>query len=323
MTQPAKQPDYTPAPPADFILSFDLANAGVRGRLVRLDAVSARALSAHVLPEAASRTLGETLALAALLGSAVKLDGRLTIQTQSDGPLDLAAADYYGAEERDDGEGGRPMGLRAYARLDAARFNLLGDTAPNFEQQAGKGALAITIEPRRGGNTYQGIVALNPAGMAESAEDYFVQSEQLPTMIRVAAVPVLEPGKAPTWRAAGLMLQSVPGETIDEEGGGDDDDWQRLGFILDTLEDFELIDTALPAEELLWRLFNEDEVRVQPAEPVEFRCDCSTDRIASVLRAHSPEERAGLADEDGIIRATCEFCGKPHEIAPADLVVED
>ena len=115
----------------------------------------------------------------------------------------------------------------------------------------------------------------------------------------------------------------MPGETSDEEGGGDDDDWQRLGFILDTLEDFELIDTALPAEELLGRLFNEDEVRVQPAEPVAFRCDCSTDRIASVLRAHSPEERAGLADEDDIIRATCEFCGKPHEIAPADLVAGD
>ena len=105
MTQPPADtaPEYTPAPPADFILSFDLANAGVRGRLVRLDAVSARALSAHDLPEAANRTLGETLALSALLGSAVKLDGRLTIQTQSDGPLDLVAADYYGAEAGDDG----------------------------------------------------------------------------------------------------------------------------------------------------------------------------------------------------------------------------
>lgn len=320
MTQsPPTQPNYTPAPPADFILSFDLANAGVRGRLVRLDAVSTRALSAHVLPEAATRTLGETLALSALLGSAVKLDGRLTIQTQSDGPLDLAAADYYGAEESDDGaEGGaRPTGLRAYARLDEARFNLLADDAPSFEQQAGKGALAITIEPRRGGNTYQGIVALNAAGMAESAEDYFVQSEQLPTMIRLAAVPVLEPGKEPHWRAAGLLLQTVPGETR-----GDEDDWQRLGYILDTLEDFELIDTGLSAEDLLWRLFNEDEIRVHPSEPVEFRCDCRTDRIASVLRAYSPEEREGLADEDGIIRAQCEFCGKEHDVAPADLAAE-
>ena len=321
MTQPpASAPDYTPAPPADFLLSFDLANAGVRGRLVRLDAVSSRALSAHALPEAAARTLGETLALSALLGSALKLDGRLTVQTQSDGPLDLVAADYYGAETADDDDAEpRPAGLRAYARLDAARFDCLGEPAPSFEQQAGKGALAITIEPRRsgagGGKTYQGIVALEPAGIAESAQTYFAQSEQLPTMIRLAAVPVFEPGRAePHWRAAGLMLQAVPGETA-----GDEDDWNRLGFILDTLADIELLDTDLSAEDLLWRLFNEDEVRVHPADAVEFRCDCQPERIAAVLRGYAPEERADLADDDGIIRATCEFCGQRHELSPSDL----
>lgn len=298
---------YTPAPPADFILSFDLANVGVRGRVVRLDAVSARALSAHKLPEPANRALGETMALAALLGSTLKLDGRLTVQTQSDGPLNLAAADYYGAE------GARPAGLRAYARLDEQRYSALKNTVPDFVTLAGMGALAITIEPRRGGNAYQGVVALSPTGIAASAETYFAQSEQLPTMIRLAAVPVTEPDKGTHWRAAGLMLQAIPEKTRDE------DDWRRLGFILETLEDFELVDTALAAEDLLWRLFNEDEVRVHPFEPMAFRCDCQTERIARVLRAYSAEERAGLADADGIIRARCEFCGKSHEIAPGDL----
>ncbi len=211
--------------------------------------------------------MGETLALAALLGSTVKLDGRLTVQTQSDGPLDLVAADYYGAE------GSRPVGLRAYARLDEARYGLIPGAAPSFEQQTGSGALAITIEPRRGEQTYQGIVALAPAGLAGSAEGYFAQSEQLATMIRLAAVPVFEPGPdgksmRSHWRAAGLLLQAIPGTSRDE------DDWNRLGFILDTLEDVELVDTGLAAEDLLWRLFNQDEVRVQPAEPIEFRCDC-------------------------------------------------
>jgi len=302
--------DYIPAPSADFVLSFDLANIAVRGRLVRLEAVSARALSAHALPEAPSRVLGETLALSALLGSALKLDGRLTVQVQGSGPLDLIAADYYGAE------GDRPVGLRGYGRLDAGRFAVLAgnpDFAALVGAGTGTGALAITIEPRLGDNTYQGIVALNPGGIAPSAEEYFAQSEQLPTMIRLAAVPVFEPGKEPVWRAAGLMLQAVPGETRDA------DDWTRLGFILDTLEAFELIDTGLSAEDLLWRLFNEDEVRVHPAEPVSFRCDCRAERIASVLRAYAPEEREGLADPDGIIRAKCEFCGTLHEIAPDAL----
>ncbi len=133
-------------------------------------------------------------------------------------------------------------------------------------------------------------------------------------MLRLAAVPVFEPGKPAHWRAAGLMLQAVPGETA-----GDADDWNRLGYILDTLQDIELVDTDLSAEDLLWRLFNEDEVRVHPADPVRFRCDCQPERIAAVLRGYAPDERAGLADADGIIRATCEFCGKTHEVAPSDL----
>jgi len=288
---------HVPAPPGDFVLAFDLPVVGVRGRLVRLDASSTRALSAHVLPEPASRVLGETLSLAVLLGTALKLDGRLTVQTKSEGPLDLVAADYYGAEES------KPRGVRGFARLK-------GDAAPaDFASLAGSGSLAITIEPRAGGQTYQGIVALSPQGIAASAETYFAQSEQLPTALRLAAAPVFEAGKAaPSWRAGGIMLQATP------HAKRSDDDWERMMLILKTVEDIELVDTALPAETLLWRLFNEDEVRVMPAEPVAFRCDCGRERIATVLKSYSPEERASLADPDGLIRARCEFCGTVHEI---------
>src|ERR1700712_703767 len=132
-----------PAPYGDFVLPFDIAKAGVRGRLVRLDASSARALSAHALPEPAARVAGETLALGALLGTALKLDGRLTIQTKGDGPLDLVTTDYYGADED------RHRGVRGFARLDAERFAGLADK--DFAKLAGAGALAITIEPKVGG----------------------------------------------------------------------------------------------------------------------------------------------------------------------------
>src|SRR6516225_622786 len=153
--------ELEPSPYGDFVLPFDIAKSGVRGRLVRLDASSARALSAHVLPEPAARVTGEMLALG----------GRLTIQTKGDGPLDLVTADYYGADEN------RDRGVRGYARLDKARFGAL-DASP-FEKLAGKGALAITIEPRLGGQAYQGIVELSPEGIGASAEAYFAQSEQL------------------------------------------------------------------------------------------------------------------------------------------------
>jgi molecular chaperone Hsp33 len=300
-----------PAPYGDFVLPFDIAKAGVRGRLIRLDAASARALGAHGLPEPAARIAGEAVALGALLGTALKLDGRLTVQTKGNGPLDIVTADYYGADEN------RHRGVRGYARLDTDRFAALDDTA--FAALAGAGALAITIEPQRGGQTYQGIVELSPRGIAASAETYFAQSEQLPTVIKLAAAPLYVVGdKTPHWRAGGIMLQMTP-EAAKQGIETRSDDWDRLSLLLKTVEDLELVDTTLAPETLLWRLFHEDEVRVQPPEPVVFRCDCDGDRITAVLKSYKPQDRDGLADPDGVIRAKCEFCGKVHEITPDSL----
>lgn len=301
----------------DFVLPFDISKAGVRGRFVRLDSASAQALEAHALPEPAARVAGESLALAALLGSALKLDGRLTVQTKSSGPLDIVTADYYGSSPADgEDDAQRSRGVRGYARLDAERFAGLVETA--FAELAGEGALAITIEPQRGGQTYQGIVSLSPDGLAASAEIYFEQSEQLPTVIRLAAAPLFVAGeKHPRWQAAGLMLQMTP--EASKAANRSEDDWTRLSILARTVEDLELVDTNLAPETVLWRLFHEDEVRVQPAEPVTFRCDCDAGRITQILRGYKPEERAGLADPDGVIRARCEFCGTTHEITPAAL----
>jgi len=215
--------------------------------------------------------------------------------------------------------------VRGFARLDAERFAALENAG--FDKLAGKGALAITIEPKSGGKTYQGIVELSQEGIGASAETYFSQSEQLPTVIRLAAAPLYLAGdKQPHWRAGGIMLQMTPaaaGEpapaAVAPEMRPASDDWERLSLLLKTVEDLELVDTSLAPETLLWRLFHEDEVRVLPPEPVIFRCDCDTSRIAGVLKNYTAEERHGLADPDGVIRARCEFCGKTHEIGPDAL----
>jgi molecular chaperone Hsp33 len=227
----------------------------------------------------------------------------------------LITTDYYGADEV------RARGVRGYARLDKARFEALAEK--DFAALAGKGALAITIEPKVGGKTYQGIVELSSAGIGASAETYFAQSEQLPTVIKLAAAPLYVAGdKTPHWRAGGIMLQMTP-EAAKEGAAPEEslanDDWERLSLLLKTVEDLELVDTTLAPETLLWRLFHEDEVRVQPALPVAFRCDCAPERIAAVLQSYAPEERGSLADPDGVIRARCEFCGTTHEIRPDSL----
>jgi molecular chaperone Hsp33 len=293
------EPNYIPAPPSDFVLPFDLPDVGLRGRLLRLEAVSTRALSAHPLPEPGQRILAEALGLSALLGSSLKLEGRLSVQTKGDGPLNLLATDYFA--------GG---GLRGYARVDEKRFAEAG--RPNqFSALAGKGALAITIEPKKGAQAYQGMVPLSPEGLAASAETYFAQSEQLATILRLAAGPIYRSGEGHGWRAGALMVQAVPGAKIDDIKTSDD--WQRVLLFMKTLEDVELLDTEVPAESILWRLFHEDEVRVHPSQKLHFQCGCEPERVRSVLKSYSADDLKDLPDPDGIIRTRCEFCGTVYE----------
>lgn len=296
----SQERSYTPAPAADFVLPFDLPNIGMRGRFARLGSVATRAMSAHPLPEAAQRTLGEALTLAALLGSALKKTGRMSVQTKSGGPLNLVTADYVA--------GG---GVRGYARLDEKRFAAItGDQS--FARLAGEGVLAITIEPKPGPDspkTYQGIVTLAPEGLASSAQEYFDQSEQLATTMRLAAGPIYRAGLH-GWCAGGMMVQATPDSPANVK---ESDDWQRVGFFLETLEDYELLDSAVAAEEVLWRLFHEDEVRVHNAQPLHFHCGCGPEKVSSVLKSYGSRELADLADADGVVRAKCEFCGAVYE----------
>src|SRR5947207_1413041 len=184
-----------------------------------------------------SQSLRGSLAMSPLLGTYLKLDGLHTDQTNSKGPIDLLTVDYYGAELRDDG-GASAAGLRGYARLNEAARATLGKS-PSVGALLGKGVMAITIEPRRGGSTYQGIVDLSPDGIAASAETYFAQSEQLPTVMRLAAAPMFVPGnREAQWRAGGMMLQVLP------EGARDDDDFERLTSHLRSLTDLELVDSS-------------------------------------------------------------------------------
>ncbi len=271
----------------------------MRGRFLRLDAVSTRALAVHPLPEGVQRILAEALGLSALLGSALKFEGRLSVQTKGDGPLNLLVTDYFA--------GG---GLRGYARVDERQFAEAGKPG-DFGALVGEGALAITIEPKQGAQSYQGLVPLSRDGLAASAEIYFAQSEQIPTMLRLAAGPIYRSGAGHGWRAGALMVQAVPGAKSDDATSSDD--WHRVALFMETLEDIELLDTELAAETVLWRLFHEDEVRVHPSQNLHFECSCDAERVRTVLRSYSASELKDLPDPDGVIRTRCEFCGTVYE----------
>ena len=319
----------------DVVLPFRTLRSQVIGRVVRLGAAVDEILTGHGYPEPVSRILGEALVLAALLGSALKFEGKLILQARTDGPIDLLVADYE-----------TPGLLRGYASFDAEKVEATtaAATGPALPRLLGHGHLALTIDPGGDMDRYQGIVALDGTVLAEAAHTYFRQSEQLPTFIRLAVARVFEPakdvsdddnnGSAPkagrwTWRAGGLLVQHIAqagGRTTPEEhgeplplSGEDDEDWRRTQMLAATVEDHELTDPNLSAPELLYRLFHEEGVRVQNPHTLLDQCRCSRERVVGFLERFAAEGIDDLREPDGAITVTCEFCNKNYRFEKDEI----
>ncbi len=293
----AARPGGTTTRDGDRLLGFILPARGARGRLVRLDSTAQQILAAHAYPGPIARLLAEALALTALLGTLLRPEeGQLTLQARgAGGPVKLLVADYR------DGQ------LRGYAAQDLdRRFPPAATLAGLF----GRGQLVITLDQTASAERYQGIVDLGGETLEAAAQHYFVNSEQLPTLVRLAAGADAD-GR---WTAGGLLVQHLP---RGEAGGPrlhaadtDHPDWQHVETLAATVSDAELTDAALPMDELLWRLFHQDSPRVLPAQPLGRGCRCSTDHIARVLGQFPEADRATMRNADGLIAVDCEFCAR-------------
>ncbi len=306
----------------DFVQPFQTETSRVSGRLVRLAATVDAVLKRHAYPDPVSETLGQAMALAALLGTALKFEGRLILQTKSDGPLGFLVVDFS-----------TPGFVRGYASYDKDRYAAL-EAAGTLTQGdlMGRGHLAMTIDPGGDMQRYQGIVALDHATLTDAALAYFRQSEQLPTFLRLAVAREAGPDGAWSWRAGGLLLQHVSpvgGRTAEEQAaaeergllhGEEDDDWQRVAMLSATVEDHELVDPTLAPERLLYRLFHEEGVRVAPLQPIAEYCTCSRDRVHDFLKRFGPEQLADMKEADGTIAVTCEFCSTRYPFRDEDLL---
>ncbi len=300
----ASEPYSRPASNLDAAIGFALPDRHARGRLVRLGPVLDEILSAHDYPAPIARTLAEALVLTALLGATLKdAGGQLTLQAQTEaGVVDLLVADYR------DGE------LRGYVRFDAERL-AEQPSLPSLFALFGKGYLAITFDQAMSGERYQGIVPLEGGSLAEAVEHFFVQSEQIPSLIRLA---VGAGGQV----AGGILLQHLP---EGEEGRErlhtrlDHPEWEHVDALGRTIRAEELADPALPLETLLWRLFHEEEVRVLADVPLRKGCRCNYDHVRGVIARFAAEERAEMVDDDGFINVDCEFCSRIFPIKLADL----
>lgn len=307
MTSAASIPDF------DRAIGFTLPNCNARGRMVRLGPVLEEILSAHAYPQQIECVLAETLALTALLGSILKdADGQLTLQAQAEnGIISMMVCDYRGGE------------LRGYLQFDADRVSELSES-PTLPELFGKGYLAITFDQSASNERYQGIVALDGESLSAAAESYFMQSDQIPSLVRIG-VQHDDDGKC---TVGGLFLQHLPTGEVGQErlhARENHADWERVAMLGDTVGVAELADANLPLEDLLWRLFNEEpEVRLLSEAKLSRGCRCDPEYIKQVLSKFPEVELAEMSDENGVISVDCAFCSKVFPIvaerpASADL----
>ena len=291
-----------PSLPDDLVGAFQIEGEPVRGRVARLGPVIDQILRGHDYPEAVANLLGEACALAALVGSNLKFDGRMVVEARGAGPVRYVVADY-------DTSGG----LRGYCRFEpeAVAEASKGFLRPGARSLLGEGVFIMTVHQGADMYQYQGITAIEGETLALCAEQYFAQSEQTPTRVRLAVGLAGE-----TWRAGGFLIQYVAG---DEARGSTLEAWERTQALFETLGEDELTDPELPSNDLLYRLFHEDGVRVFRGKPLQAFCRCNLERIETVLKSFAPDERADMVEPDGKIHVTCEYCSKVYAVEPATL----
>ncbi len=310
----------------DRVVPFQVEGLDVRGRAVQLGPLVNTILARHEYPAPVARLLAEAMVLTVLIGTSLKFQGKFTVQTKSNGPVDLLVVDFSTPED-----------VRAYARFDEdALAAAVADGRTSPEALLGEGILAFTIDQGNFMQPYQGIVPLDGTSLEEIAGVYFRQSEQIPTRVRLGVAEFFDrdeeghPRRG--WRAGGLMAQFLPEapermRQPDLHGGdgddgeyvfSEDDAWSEAQVLVDTVDADELTDPQIGIERLLFRLFHERGVRVYQPQPVVDRCSCSREKVKGVLKSFSDEE-IEQSQEDGAITVTCEFCSTTYRYEAAEV----
>lgn len=291
----------------NIIAGFQVEGRAVRGRIIRLGETIDLILGAHDYPEPVARMLGEAVMIAALVGDALKFEGRLIVQANGKGPLSFVVAEYVTGE-----------GVRGFAKLDTDAYeravSARADGKSWVKTLLGNGALALTIDQGPEMDRYQGVVPLEGDTLAACAETYFEQSEQTPTRLRVAVGEEWD-REGRRWRAGGALLQAVAG---DDTRGSVDEDWEHALILFNTVEDAELLDKDLSAGGLLYRLFNEDGVRIFEPSAVVRRCACDHERLKRII-ASFPQDDQDHMTQDGQVVMTCEYCNRDWGFTEAEI----
>jgi len=268
----------------DQLFRFLFKELGVRGEIVSLDASFQDALTLHHYPTVVAEQLGQALAASLLLSATLKFDGSLILQIQGDGPISMLVA-----------QSSELQTVRGLAHWD-------GDIeAGNLATLFGNGRLVLTLKPTKG-KAYQGIVSLEGESLSEALESYFTQSEQLKTRLWFAVN---------NDKAVGLLLQELPAH------GGEQADWERVEMLANTITNNELL--GLTAEDIIHRLFHEESVTLYEPQTVQFKCDCSREKVEAGLLTVGHAELVSLLEEKGAVDTNCDFCNQHYHFDAVDI----
>jgi molecular chaperone Hsp33 len=274
----------------DSLHRFLFEQFPIRGHLVHLDAAWAALIEHREYPEPIRNLLGEAAAAALLLAATIKFEGVLSLQLQGDGPVHLLLVQCTSG-----------LGVRGLARYREGDFS----SAQKISDLVGRGNLTVTLETDEGAQRYQGIVPINGERLAESLQLYFENSEQLPTRLWL---------QADAAGASGMLLQKLPAADASPDV---EDAWRRVQIIGDTLTPEEL--RSLSDQEILHRLFNEDDVRLFEPTPVYFRCRCSRERVSGMLQGLGEKETRSILAEQGKVEVRCDFCNRAYVFDAVDV----
>ena len=315
----------------DKILPFQLDLSDIRGRLTRLDKTLNDILSQHSYPPLVEALVAEATVITALIGQTINLKWKLSLQIRGNGPIKLIATDYFAPSKN--GELGT---IRAFASFNESNLDI-GEKNP-FEQ-LGKGYFAVLIDQGPNTEPYQGITPLTGGSLHKCAETYFAQSEQLATRFALTIGKSQTKTKKISWQAAGLIIQKMPKKTergvVKKEGstnqllasadllqGQESENWNRVNFHIDTVEELELMGPHISKIQLLNRLFHEENPRVFEAQSIKFGCTCSADKVRNTMSMYSSKDIETMTTADGDVTADCQFCGAHYIMDPTKLGFE-
>lgn len=293
----------------NIVQPFQLEQTHIRGRVVRLGSVLQDIISRHNYPTPVSSMLSEAVTLCVLLSAMLKYDGIFTLQIKGSGPIRALVADAT-----TDGK------IRAYASFDEHAVKKLAKRKPdqehNFFHLLGKGYVSFTVDQDREDiERYQGIVELQGESLMDSVRYYFNQSEQIKTDFILETHP-----QDSQWRTGAIMIQHMPNDKKGEIAEDiSEEDWNRTSMLMQTCKENELLSPNLSAQDLLFRLFHEEGVRVYPTFPLHHVCRCSRDRVENIIRTLPKEEVEDLLKERGKIEVNCEFCSRNYSFDKEDV----